>query len=194
MATSIRQLVTRHIWSVPGETGWGSTVLRCRWYLKQRFEYKILIIYHLHWKELGKALQLWYQGYSWNSVNIYINIMNIIKLFLMGYSCFIILSVSAVWQHESAIFTHISPLSWASLPPYTHVGHHRAASWVPCAIWQVPTSYLFYTWQCIYVSPNLSIHPYHTTHHVHTSSLYICVSIPAQKIGYNFLRFHIYMH
>ena len=59
----------------PGGTG---TVLRCRWYLKRKCEYKTFIIYHLHWKELGKALQLWYPAHSWNSVNICI--MNIIKL------------------------------------------------------------------------------------------------------------------
>ena len=32
-----------------------------------------------------------------------------------------------------------------SLPPHpTPLGHHRALSWAPCAIQQVPTSYLFY--------------------------------------------------
>ena len=31
-----------------------------------------------------------------------------------------------------------------------HLGHHRAPIWAPCAILQVPTSYLFYTQQCVY--------------------------------------------
>ena len=44
-------------------------------------------------------------------------------------------------------------------PHPTHVGSHRAPSWAPCAIQQVPTSYLFYAWQCIYVYPNLPIRP-----------------------------------
>ena len=43
-----------------------------------------------------------------------------------------------------------------------HLGHHRAPSWAPCAIQQVRTSYLFYTWQCTCVNPNLPIHlPHH---------------------------------
>ena len=52
---------------------------------------------------------------------------------------------------------------------------------VPCAIQQVLSSYLFYTYQCIQVNPNLPIHypsslsPLGT----HTFVLYICVSISA---------------
>ena len=43
---------------------------------------------------------------------------------------------------------HISFSSWSSLPPthLTALGHHRALSWAPCAIQQLPTSYLFYLW------------------------------------------------
>ena len=52
---------------------------------------------------------------------------------------------------------------------------------VPCAIQQVLISYLFYTYLCIYVNPNLPIHP--TTPlsplGVHTFVLYICVFISA---------------
>ena len=50
------------------------------------------------------------------------------------------------------MYTHI-PTSWASLPPPPHPippGHHRTPSWVPCAIQQLPTSHLFYTWECVY--------------------------------------------
>ena len=53
-------------------------------------------------------------------------------------------------------------LSVLDLPPQPHptyLGHHRALNWVPCAIEQVPTSYLFYTHYCIYVNPNLLIRP-----------------------------------
>ena len=39
------------------------------------------------------------------------------------------------------------PLTPTTPPPHlTHLGHHRATSWVPCVIQQFPTSYLFYTW------------------------------------------------
>ena len=54
--------------------------------------------------------------------------------------------VSAVQWSESAVRIHMSPPSWASLPPPPHptpLGHHRALSWAPCAIQKLPTSYLF---------------------------------------------------
>ena len=38
-------------------------------------------------------------------------------------------------------------------------GHHRAPNWAPCAIQQVPTSYLVSTWYCINVSAALSVQP-----------------------------------
>ena len=54
----------------------------------------------------------------------------------------------------SHFYTYIPSL--VSLPPTpvphaTPLGHHRALSWAPCAIQQLPASYLFYTWQRIYV-------------------------------------------
>ena len=57
-------------------------------------------------------------------------------------------------------------------------------------IQQVLISYLFYTYECIYVNPNLPIHPTTTTRQpllsplgVHTFVLYICVSISALQTG-----------
>ena len=45
--------------------------------------------------------------------------------------------------------------SLLSLPPTsshpTHHSHHRALRSAPCAVQQLPTSSLFYIWQCIYV-------------------------------------------
>ena len=53
-------------------------------------------------------------------------------------------------------------------------------------IQQALISYPFYTYQCIYVNPNLPVHPTTTPHHhhfprlgVHTFVLYNCVSISA---------------
>ena len=68
----------------------------------------------------------------------------------------------------SYMYTHI--LSLLNFHP-TPLGHHRALSWAPCTIQQVPTSYLFYTWWCIYVNPNLLIHPTLSHPHVHSSVL-----------------------
>ena len=42
-----------------------------------------------------------------------------------------------------------TPSLLSSPPTLTHptrLGHHRAWSWAPCALWQLPTSYLFYIW------------------------------------------------
>ena len=117
------------------------------------------------------------------------------------------MSISAVQWRESAICIHIFHMytyipyvyiystcihicihihtyirSWTSLP--TPPGRHRARSWVPCAIQHVPTSHLFYTWKCIYVKPNLPVHPtLHLSLCVHISILYVCISIPALKPG-----------
>ena len=51
------------------------------------------------------------------------------------------------------LYIHTAPPSLASLsPPHpTPLSHHRTQSQTPCAIQPLPTSYLFYTWQCMYV-------------------------------------------
>ena len=63
------------------------------------------------------------------------------------------------------------------LPHSTTLGHDRAPSWAPCAIKQLPTSYLFYTWYVyIYINATLwicltlSFLPY-----VHMSVFYVWV-------------------
>ena len=75
--------------------------------------------------------------------------------------------VSVVQPSESAICIHIFP---HSPPLHTHIyviTEHQAE--LP----QVPTSYLFYAWYCIYVKFNLPIHPTFSIPfpHVHTSIL-----------------------
>ena len=60
------------------------------------------------------------------------------------------------WQMGYLPLSHqrIYPLRLEpSSPPLTPLVHHIAPSWAPCAIQQLPTSYLFCTW-CIYVSLN----------------------------------------
>ena len=59
----------------------------------------------------------------------------------------------------SYMYTYIPSL--LDLPSTLHptpLGDYRAWSWASCAIQQLPTSCLFYTWWCICVSPNLPIH------------------------------------
>ena len=100
--------------------------------------------------------------------------------------------ISTVQWSESAICIHISPLFW--IP--SHLGHHRALSRVPCAIQQVLISYLFYTYQCIYVSPNLPIHltPPFPPWCPYVCSLHLCLFLPCKQVHlYHFSRFHIYV-
>lgn len=49
--------------------------------------------------------------------------------------------VSAIQKCESSICIHISPPSHALLHP-TPLGYHRALSWAPCVVQQLPTSCL----------------------------------------------------
>ena len=60
-------------------------------------------------------------------------------------------SVSAAQGSESAICIHMTPLGPPSCPLHTiPLSHHRALRCAPCVIQRLPTSYLFYTWECIY--------------------------------------------
>ena len=81
---------------------------------------------------------------------------------------------------------YISSPSWASLPPppshFLH--HHRAPGWAPCVTQQLPTGYLFCTWQCIYFKATLTICPTFTSPRcVHKSIIHIGISIPALQMG-----------
>ena len=61
------------------------------------------------------------------------------------------------------VYIYSFPLGPLTLPSSQSTeqnsGHHTALNRASCAIRQLPTSYRFYTRTCIYVSPNLSIHP-----------------------------------
>ena len=57
-------------------------------------------------------------------------------------------------------------------------------NWAPCAVQALPTSYLFYTWQSIYVKATLSVCPTLSFMRcVHKYSFNICISLPALPIG-----------
>ena len=107
-------------------------------------------------------------------------------LLLLEYNCFTMLCFCGTTKWISYTYTSLPSLLGLPPPPHPpHLGHHRAPSWAPCAIQQVPTSYLFYTWWCIYVNPNLPVHPTlpFPAPRVHMSVLYACVSIPVPQIG-----------
>ena len=114
--------------------------------------------------------------------------------------------IVALWQCVGFCFltawigyedTHIPSL--LRFPPTSHpspLGHHRAPNWAPCAICQLPTSRLFYTWSCVYVSAALSIHPIISSRLcVHMSALYVCVCLSSLQMGSSLPVFWIpYMH
>ena len=88
--------------------------------------------------------------------------------------------------NQAYVYTYPLPLGLPShpAPPSRPLGHHGAPSWAPHAIHQLPASFLFHTWWCIHINPNLPVHLTPASPaQVHTSDLYIFVSIPALKIG-----------
>ena len=57
--------------------------------------------------------------------------------------CFITKWISYTYTYIPISLPSASP----SHPPYlTPLGGHKAPSWPPCAMWLLPTSYLFYIW------------------------------------------------
>ena len=83
--------------------------------------------------------------------------------------------------------------SLLSLPHPTPPGYHRALSWAPCAIQQLPLA--FYFPHGVFMSNLISqfIPPSHSPC-VRTSVLYVCVSVPALELGSSvlFSIFHIH--
>ena len=73
-------------------------------------------------------------------------------------SCFTTLCWFLLYSKVNQPHVYIYPLFLGFL---SHLGQHRAMSRVPCAVQSVLISYLFYTQQCIYVNPNLPMHPSH---------------------------------
>ena len=106
-----------------------------------------------------------------------------------------------IYPHISSLL-HLHP----SHPPYpTPVGGHKAPSRSPCAMRLLPTSYLFYIWQCIYVHATLSICPRLTfplpvsSRPFSSRSVSLFPSCPQVlhdhffSFFFSFFRFHIYV-
>ena len=79
---------------------------------------------------------------------------------VIALQCYVSFCCTTTWI--SYMYTYI--LSLLNLPPalpppFTSLGYHRTPSWAPGVMQQLPTSHLFYTWQCVYVSATLSVHP-----------------------------------
>ena len=105
--------------------------------------------------------------------------INCIIFFSLGYSCFTVLYYK-VNQLSVFIYIYIYPLP---LDPPSHLlhptplNHPSSAPYIIQQEQQIPTSYLFYTWRCTYISPHLPIHPWPNPQlHAHTSILHIFIS------------------
>ena len=85
------------------------------------------------------------------------------------------------YNKENQPYVYIHPLPPGPSSPHpTPLGHHRAPGWAPCASHQLPTRYLFYTWQCdLSVLISRFIPSFPCPPCVHTSILCVCVSTPA---------------
>ena len=94
--------------------------------------------------------------------------------------CCISFCCAKMWISHTDV--HVSPPPRTSPAPPTPLGHHRALSWVPCAMQQVPTSYVSHiaAHMCQYQSLSSSSSLSHPS--VHKSILCICVSLPALQI------------
>ena len=106
-------------------------------------------------------------------------------------------------MNQLFIYIHPLPLGDPSRPIHpTPLGHHRALSWAPCVIEQLPTSYLFYTRYCIYaraifqsVSPSpsplcLHIHFLHLRLYSCPENRFICtIFLYSIHIWYLFFSF-----
>ena len=118
-----------------------SAVSRGSWVL-QLFRYQKMYLIHSEPADGTSASVLCHTLISWISCCVFIRV----QLF-----CNILL-VSATQQSESATCIHISPLLGTSLPfppilTLQVITEHQA----PYVVQQSPTSYLFYTWQCVYI-------------------------------------------
>ena len=70
--------------------------------------------------------------------------------------------VSTVQQSESATCIHIYPSSWTFLPLPRHRAPSKSSPSTKlsfCATEKLHTSYLLYTWYCIYATTYLPMHP-----------------------------------
>ena len=97
------------------------------------------------------------------------------------HSCFTAWWWFLLYSKANQPYIHMHPLFFWTLFPFRPPKGTGQSS-LCCAV--VLISYLFYTQQCMYVSPNLPIHLIPSSPRgIHTFVLYICVSISALHIG-----------
>ena len=130
-----------------------------------------------------------------NSWHIYINyLFHPLCMHVKLLICCVSFFCTIKWIH--CIYTHISLPSWTSPQPHpTHLGHHRALSWVPSSIQQIPTSCFTHTVHIHQFQSPISSHSLPLPAGVNSSVFYVCASIPALQNRYIctiFFLFHIH--
>ena len=94
--------------------------------------------------------------------------------------------VSAVQQSESALCVYISPLF--GFP--SHLGHHRALSWVPCAVNSLFSSVFYFVHSSMWIPISQFIPALPPQLSSLCLRLYFCF---ANRFIYHFSRFHLYV-
>ena len=133
------------------------------------------------------------------------DLKNIFLTSLLEYNCFTMLCQFLLYYKVNQLYVYIYPHMPSLLhlpptlpiPPLQVVTKHRVV--LPVLMQLLPTSYLFYIWQCIYVNATLSLRS--SLHvplpHVLKYTLSVCALIPVPPLGssepFFFFRFHIYV-
>ena len=80
------------------------------------------------------------------------------------------------------VYIHLFPLGPPShtLRPNS-LGHHRTPSWAPCALQQVTTCYLFYTWSCACMLSRWSCVPPFVTLWIVAHQVSLSLGFPRQE-------------
>ena len=105
-------------------------------------------------------------------------------------------SLCGTTKGPSYTYTYqIPPPSGASPRPSHPCRSSEGLSWTPSVLQQLPTSYIFYTWQRIHVNPALPVHPtLLSLCHGHISSLHLCLYFcPAHWFIFTIFLDSIYM-
>ena len=108
--------------------------------------------------------------------------------FLLEYNCFLMFYKFLLYNEVSQLYVCIYPLFGPTfyLPNTTHLGHHRALSWAPCDLQQVPLT-IYFTHTVVSVPIFQFIQPSFPTPCVPMSVLYVWKQVHL----YYPSRFHI---